>query len=264
MSSDEPLASAINLDPTTPLIETDPAITSAGYYTQTGAVKDANGNFYGISSNVGNEITNPLAYAQTRMGNYSWADNIVGNAFLEIEPIKGLKFKTNYTLKKAYYGDYGFTPISFLSAVLITTKNNLFKSSNTTEDYQIENTLSYSNTVGGHNFTVLLGQGGYEYNKGGGESIRYYNQPVTRWQDASFGWTTASDDKEGNAYRNVPHKLSSLFARANYDYKEKYIATALIRRDGSTNFGSNKKYGNFPSFSAGWVPSKEGFLPKIK
>ncbi|MDI1256538.1 MAG: TonB-dependent receptor [Flavobacterium sp.] len=259
-----PLASAINLDPTTPIIETDPAKVATSPYTISSAVKDPNGNPYGISQYVGNEITNPLAYAQTRMGNYSWADNIVGSAFLEIEPIKGLKWKTTYAMKKAYYGDYSYTPLFYLSAVQISTRNSLFKSNNTAEDYSIENTLSYNKEIKGHNFTVLLGQGAYEYGKGGGQGVTYYNQPITRWQDASFNWATLPADIDGYGYTNYVHKLSSLFARLNYDYKEKYLLTALIRRDGSTRFGKNHKYGNFPSVSAGWVPTKESFWPENK
>lgn len=259
-----PLASAINLDPVTPLIVTDPADLAQNPYTRPDVVKDANGNPYGISPYVGNEITNPLAYAQTRMGNYSWADNIVGNAYLEVEPITGLKFKTNYTFKKAYYGDYSFTPIFYLSAVQLTTRNSLFKSTNTTEDWQIENTITYSKNFRGHNLVVLAGQGAYEYGKGGGQGVTYYNQPVTRWQDASFNWATLPADIDGYGFTNTTHTLSSLFGRINYDYNEKYLVTATIRRDGSSKFGANNKYGNFPSFSLGWVPTKESFWKENK
>ncbi|OYU79550.1 MAG: SusC/RagA family TonB-linked outer membrane protein [Flavobacterium sp. BFFFF1] len=254
-----PLASAINLDPVTPVIVTNPADLAQNPYTRPDVVKDANGNPYGISQYVGNEITNPLAYAQTRQGNYSWADNIVGNAFLEIEPIKGLKFKTNYTFKKAYYGDYSFTPVFYLSAVQLTTRNSLFKSTNTTEDWQIENTITYTKQIKGHNFTLLAGQGAYEYGKGGGQGVTYYNQPTNDWREASFNWATLPADIDGYGYTNTTHTLSSLFGRLNYDYNEKYLLTATIRRDGSSRFGANNKYGNFPSFSAGWVPSKESF-----
>ncbi|MES2486674.1 MAG: SusC/RagA family TonB-linked outer membrane protein, partial [Bacteroidota bacterium] len=84
-----PLASAINLDPTTPAIVTDlSSVPNPGDYAQQFAVKDANGNYYGISNAVQQEMTNPLAYIQTRLGNYDWADNFVGNAFIEIMPIE--------------------------------------------------------------------------------------------------------------------------------------------------------------------------------
>ena len=74
-----PLSSAINLDPITPLIVTDPAAANAPPYSNnTGILRDANGNPYGISNLVGQEMTNPLAYIQTRLGNYNWADNFGG------------------------------------------------------------------------------------------------------------------------------------------------------------------------------------------
>ncbi|WP_245892282.1 SusC/RagA family TonB-linked outer membrane protein [Flavobacterium pallidum] len=259
-----PLASAINLDPVTPVIQTDPAELAQSPYTIATVVRDENGNAYGISPYVGNEITNPVAYQKTRLGNYSWAENIVGNAYLQMEPVKGLKLKTNYTYKKANYGDYSFTPMYYLSAVWVTPRNNLFKSTNTTEDYQIENTISYSNDIKGHNFTILAGQGAYQYGKGGGQWVRYNNQPTNDYKEASFGWTTLPADIEAAGYTFTSHKLASLFARINYDYNEKYLLTATIRRDGSTRFGSDHKYGNFPSFSLGWVPTKEAFWPENK
>ena len=259
-----PLASAINLDPITPLVVTDPAVAAAAPYTNTGAIKDANGNFYGISNLVANEMSNPLAYAQTRMGNYDYADNFVANAYMEVQPIKGLKFRTTVGGKQAYYGNYSFTPIYYLNANSSTVRNNLFKSSNRSFGWNVENTLSYTKSIENHNFTILAGQGAYVDDMGDGQGIRYYNQPVTRWQDASFNWATVTDDIEGYGSKTDPHKVSSLFARVNYDFNEKYLVTGVIRRDGSTRFGSNNQYATFPSFSLGWVPSKEGFWKENK
>ena len=90
-----PLSSAINLDPITPLVVTDIASQpNANEYTSTNNapkfIRDANGNPYGISNYVGQEMTNPLAYIQTRLGGYGWSDDIVGNAFLEAFPSKVL------------------------------------------------------------------------------------------------------------------------------------------------------------------------------
>jgi hypothetical protein len=74
-----PLSSAINLDPITPIIETDPDILSNPPYTTQPVVRDANGNPYGISKIVVQERTHPLAYIETQQGNYGWSDNFVGN-----------------------------------------------------------------------------------------------------------------------------------------------------------------------------------------
>lgn len=255
-----PLASAINLDPTTPAIVTDPSTRpNVSDYAQQHALKDENGNYYGISNAVQQEMTNPLAYIATRQGNYDWSDDFVGNAYVEIAPIEGLKVRSTIGGKMAYWGSESFTPQSYLGPNSNTSRNNLFRSTNKNFRYTFENTISYSRLIGDHNFTVLLGQGAYVDNIGSGTTTTYYNQPTNDWRDASFAWSTVPDDIQGSAYTNQKNTLSSLFGRINYDYKEKYILTGIIRRDGSSKFGANKQYGTFPSFSLGWVPTKEDF-----
>ncbi|MES2486356.1 MAG: SusC/RagA family TonB-linked outer membrane protein, partial [Bacteroidota bacterium] len=157
------------------------------------------------------------------------------------------------------YGTESFTPKSYLNPNNNTSRNNLFRSSNKNFGWQIENTVQYSKLFGDHNVNVLLGQGAYVDDIGSGQGITYYNQPVNNHGDASFAWSTVPDDITGYAFTNNEHIVTSLFARAIYDYKEKYLFTGIIRRDGSSRFGANNKYGTFPSFSVGWVPSKEDF-----
>src|SRR5690606_7356434 len=111
-----PLSSAINLDPITPLIVTDVASQpNAVVYNNEQLITDPAGHPYGISNYVGQEMTNPLAYTQTRLGNYGWSDDIIGNAFVEIAPISSLKFRSTVGIKKAYWGNLGYTPQYFLS-----------------------------------------------------------------------------------------------------------------------------------------------------
>ena len=257
-----PLSSAINLDPITPVVITDPAvINGSGSIYQTPYIfKDANGNPYGISVPVGQEMTNPVAYVNTRLGNYNWSDDYVGNVYFDFTPIKNLKFRSSFGAKEAFWGDESFTPKYFLSQTVNSIqKNDLNRSTNKTFAWNIENTISYKNSIGNHNFTILLGQGAYVDNHSSGTFVNYSNLPVNTHQEASFNFDIPITSKTGSAYTSSDHKVSSLFARLNYDYNEKYLFTGIIRRDGSSNFGSNNKYGVFPSFSAGWVVSKEGF-----
>ena len=254
-----PLSSAINLDPITPLVVTDPTIANATPYTDPRVIRDANGNPYGISSIVGQEMTNPLAYEQTRLGNYSWSDDFVGNAFLEFTPIEGLKFKSSLGAKLSYWGDESFTPAFLLNASSSAGQNSLYRSRSKTYAWNIENTLSYTKSIKDHNFTLLLGQGAYVDNITSGVFITYTNLPVTSYLDASFNFSLPKDQVNASTYDAANHKLTSLFARLNYNYKEKYLFTGIIRQDGSSRFGANKKYGVFPSFSLGWVVNKENF-----
>ncbi len=255
-----PLSSAINLDPITPLVVTDIASQpNAAIYGNPTIIKDVNGNPYGISNWVGQEMTNPLAYIQTRLGGQNWSDDIVGNAFLEANVMKGLKFRSTLGAKKAYWGNIGFTPLYLLSSTVSSNKNSYHKEENKGFSWNIENTVTYNKEIGDHNFTVLLGQGTYVENIGGRVGITLYNLPINNYQDASFGFDVGLANRDGYAADFVEHKISSLFSRINYSYADKYLFTGIIRRDGSTRFGPNKKYGNFPSFSAGWNVNKENF-----
>lgn len=258
-----PLASAIALDPITPLVVTDPAIANSNPYSNNPVMRDANGNPYGISGVVGQEMSNPLAYIQTRLGQYNWSDDFVGNAYLEAAVTNKIKVRSTVGGKLAYWGDRGFTPFFYLSATVKNSQNSLSKSNNNSFNWNIENTLTYTDNIDKHNFTVLLGQGAYVENIGGSSSITLTNLPITSYKDASFTFelppanriSTASDLVAG---QNI-HKLSSLFGRLNYNYDERYLFTGIVRRDGSTKFGMDKKYGYFPSFSVGWNVSNEAF-----
>ncbi|WP_372757133.1 SusC/RagA family TonB-linked outer membrane protein [Mariniflexile sp.] len=259
-----PLSSAINLDPLTPVVETDPILIAQSPYYDDGEFRDGiwrdeNGNPYGISNLVEQEMSNPLAFKQTLLGNYGWAENFVGNAYLEFEPMEGLKFRSTLGGKLAYWGYQSFTPVSYLNNVYITPQNNISRGTNKGFGWNIENTVSYTKALGNHNFSILLGQGAYVDNINSGETVTYTNIPVDSYRDASFNFGATTDQINASAYTGNEHTVTSLFSRLTYDFNEKYLLTAIVRRDGSSRFGANNKYGFFPSFSAGWVPSKEAF-----
>jgi len=254
-----PLSSAINLDPTTPIVETDPILAGQAPYTNEGIWRDNNGNPYGISNFVAQEMSNPLAYQKTRLGNYGWSDNFVGNTYVEYEPIEGLQLRSTVGVKLAYWGYRSFTPVSYLNAATIVNKNNISRGTNQGFGWNLENTISYSKRIRDHNFSVLLGQGVYADNITFGESVTYYDIPVDNYSDASFNFSVPQEQINAYSYEGVEHRVTSLFSRLTYDFDEKYLLTAIFRRDGSSRFGSNNKFGFFPSFSAGWVPSREEF-----
>ena len=255
-----PLSSAINLDPVTPLIVTDVASQpNAVIYENANIIRDPNGNPYGISNYVGQEMTNPLAYIQTRLGGFGWSDDIVGNAYLEATPIKGLTLRSSLGAKKAYWGNQGFTPLFLLSSTVQSNKNSYNKGENKSFNWNIENTVTYNRSFGEHDFTILLGQGSYVDNIGGNVGMTLYNLPVNSYKDASFKFDVGLANRDGYAGDFIQHKITSLFSRLNYSFADKYLFTGIIRRDGSTRFGANKKYGIFPSFSAGWNVHNENF-----
>ena len=254
-----PLSSAINLDPTTPIIETDPVKVNNAPYSTNPVIRDANGNPYGISSLVGQEMTNPLAYAKTRLGGYGMSDDIVGNAYFEAAVSKHIKVRSTIGGKLSSWGGQGFTPVFYLSATSNVLKNSYGKNENKSFAWNVENIVTYANQFGNHNLTVLLGQGSYVDNIGGGSSSTMFGLPIGDYRDASFNFDVPQSNRSSGTYDLTEHKLTSLFSRVNYDYKEKYLFTGIIRRDGSSRFGANNKFGVFPSFNLGWVITKEDF-----
>jgi len=257
-----PLSSALNLDPITPAIVTDPTIASAAPYSTNPVRRNAQGYPYGISSIVGQEITNPLAYISTRLGNYGWAHNIVGNTFLELQPIKGLVLRSTLGTKIAFYGSESFTPQFYLNSSTTNSQNNYNRQNTRLLNWNLENTASYTKVIKKHTVNVLVGQGAYSDNSSYSTNVTYYNLPVDNFNDASLNFSIPAANIVATGGEGQEHTISSLFARLNYDFDEKYILQAVVRRDGSSRFGSNNKFGVFPSFSVGWVPSREVFWPK--
>lgn len=253
-----PLASAVNLDPITPAVITDPIEANGSPYSDHAVERDADGNPYGISKYVVQELTNPLAYIQTQQGNFGWSDNLVGNVFLEIEPIKGLKFKSDLGTKLAFWGGEAFRPTTYLNAYSYTEVNSFSKDQNKGFRWNFENTASYTKAIDKHNFTALIGMSAFVENSRG-QGITYQNLPVNSFDEASMNYATTADFRDGYGWESADHKVSSLFGRLTYNFDEKYLFTGIVRRDGSSRFGSNNKYGIFPSASAGWVVSKENF-----
>lgn len=260
-----PLSSAINLDPITALVITDPAVAGGSPYSNNRVIRDANGNPYGISQQgIAQEITNPLAYIQTRKGNYTWSDNIVGNVFAELKPIEGLTLRSTLGTKLSYYGTEAFTPISYLNSSTAVNQTSFNRQQNRQVNYNLENIISYTKKIEKHTFSALLGQGIYVDNNNRNTNVTYFNIPANTFDEASLNFNVSNDLRTASGSEGQLHKLASFFARVNYNFDEKYLFEGVVRRDGSSRFGANNKFGYFPSVSAGWVVSNEDFLKESK
>lgn len=254
-----PLNRAINIDPITPIIETDPIKINQPIYAGNPVVRNSQGFPYGISEYAQSEILNPVAALAVAQGR-SWSDKVVGNAFVEAEIVKGLKIKSQGGVDLAFWGGEGFTPIYYLNSINQTTITSYNRNINRGLFWSLENTLSYNKNFDGHNVTALVGYSAQK-NRGETQGGTKEGLPVNNLKDASlqFPVSRANDVFYGGEYLNT---LNSMFGRLTYDYNEKYLFTGILRRDGSSRFGPNNKYGYFPSASVGWVASREDFFPK--
>lgn len=258
-----PLSSAVNLDPITQAVVTDMSTVNSALYSNPNIVRDPNGNPYGISPYVNQEMSNPLAFKYTQLGNRSWSDDFIGNVFAEVKFLNDFTFKSSLNGKKAYWGSQNFTPLFYLNPNYSNLVNNsLNRTTQTKFEWSMENTLNYQKKFGDHNFNALIGTGYYDYNIGYGQSVTYTNLPISSYEAASFNFYTPTENRTVDAWDNVEWNKASYFGRLIYDYKNKYLFTGTLRYDGSSVFGPEYHWGIFPAFSLGWNVEKENFWPQ--
>ena len=256
-----PLGRALNMDPLTPLYETDPSILSASPYTSGGVlrgnlVRDA-GGIYGISSRVTSEIVNPVA-AYLIANDYGWSDKIVNNTYAELELAPGLIARTSMGIDLAFYGGNGFTPSHYLNATNFLDTNMVYSNFNRAFTWIWDNTLTYNTSIDKHNFNALVGHSAQEvqgrYIGGSKRDV-----PVSTYDGATIDYARNEESEQVYGGYWERYAIESYFGRMNYDYDGKYVATAILRADASSNFGSNYRWGYFPSLSAGWNVHMEDF-----
>ncbi len=201
-------------------------------------------------------ITNPLT-SLALSKDVTNTTRILGNISPSFKIMKGLVYKLNFGIDNS---NSTRDEQSFPNAVPLQDgrlRTSYVNNNNTL----IENYLTYTKELDNHNFSVLLGHSyqkifvqsrAWSINKFAISAIEPQYNPGLG-QDL----TLANNRPEGSAVQN---ELQSFFGRGNYAYKDKYLVTATVRADGSSKFGSNNKYGTFPSFSLGWRLSEEAFM----
>jgi TonB-linked SusC/RagA family outer membrane protein len=200
--------------------------------------------------------------------------NINATAFATIQPIKGLKWRTqfNYNWYSGAYRGYGEprSPANG-SAIVDSYSNN--QSQNMSSNWSIENTITYELPIlSGHKISVMAGQSfqssAWGESLNGSNKAKFGEQLATLkgWDSAylsNFKLTSATDATLAGTPTDESY-LASWFGRATWDYNEKYMATFTIRHDGSSVFNDGHRWGTFPSVSAGWVISNEKFMAKTQ
>ena len=200
--------------------------------------------------------------------------NTSATAFMTIQPIKGLRFRSqfNYYWGSNAYRNYG-EPRSPSSGSGTVESYSASQSAGLSSSWSIENTLSYDLPMfGAHKISAMVGQS--FQSSAWGENVSGSNKAKLGEQLATLrGWDTAylsnfklvsATDASLGGGTNDEEYLSSWFGRVNYDWNETYMATVTVRYDGSSIFNDGKRWGFFPSVSAGWVMTNEKFMEKTK
>ncbi|MDF9799438.1 TonB-linked SusC/RagA family outer membrane protein [Catalinimonas alkaloidigena] len=173
-----------------------------------------------------------------------------GNAFAELDILEGLTFKTDWGM------DYVQVEEEVREADVLTPDGYGSKEIVQDSKWLTTNTLNYVKPFGRHTINVLLGQSYEESTRDNilVEANGYISDDLPNTGSGSEP-VTASNTGTGWA-------ISSLFARLNYNFADRYIIEGNFRRDGSSRFGADKRYGNFGAVSASWLISEEEFFPE--
>ncbi|HEY1165230.1 MAG TPA: TonB-dependent receptor [Chitinophaga sp.] len=219
-------------------------------------VYDSTGGYARSTFNT-NEA-NPVALMDYQNQNKTKTDRMLGNVYLEVAPVKGLTLRSDFGLDLNSTTNNSFLPVYDLSANVSNKHSRATMGYNRYTAWNWDNTISYQRAFGKHNATVLVGTTAWEDNTW---LVNGYKEDLTIPDLDHAIIDNGTNASTQNIYGNRNESaLLSYFGRFNYSYDDKYLFTAIFRRDGSSRFGGNNRFGNFPSFSAGWVASNEQFM----
>ncbi len=222
-------------------------------------VRDEYGNFASTKAAGFNNPRNPVRERENQRNDRNFSLALTGNVYLEVEPIKDLVFRSSIG-GNIFNNTYRFYSYRYLGDSEPQASNSFGEGSGFGLGWTLTNTAAYKFNVGKNGFRILAGQ--EALNTGAGRFINGSGiNPFS--MDTDFVTLSAVQSPVVNSglYNGV--NFYSLFSKLDYSYDEKYYVTAVVRRDGSSRFGANSRYGVFPAFSAAWRITSEEFMKSI-
>lgn len=221
-------------------------------------VYDEFGGYAGTASRGFNNPRNPVASREGQLNNRNFNANAFGNVYAEWDIIDDLTFRTSVGGQYNNYYYWNYSRLQYENS----ENNSAFgygEGAGFSFGWTFTNTLNYKKKIDKHDFNVLLGQ--EALNSGVGRTLDAVGQnPFST--DPDFITITnlpvSTRQVNSNLFKGV--NFNSYFGQLKYTYNDKYIFSAVVRRDGSSRFGANSRYGVFPAFSAAWRISSESFL----
>ena len=219
-------------------------------------VYDEFGGYAGTAAPGIGTFGNPLAGLDRSEDNHDFSVQAFGNIFAELEPVRGL------LLKSSFGGQFSTNHTrTYIKKTYEARANNTNSAFNQFSGYSAQwvwtNTANYQTKLGRHNLDVLLGQ--EVLDQGTGYDINGFGvDPFSENIDFIGLSTVNGRTVEGSRVNGV--RFASYFTRLNYDFDNKYLFSLILRRDGSSRFGSNNRYGTFPALSGAWRLSSEKFM----
>jgi TonB-dependent starch-binding outer membrane protein SusC len=231
-------------------------------------IYEANGDltlFNRFPASTGNIFAYPnWVRAANELVNETTKTNLLSNAYVQYQPIEGLTLKSTFNIELFRSKFFFFNPSTATSAINVAIPTTAVSIRQNFESitWLNENLATYTKSIKDHNFELLAGFSNQKFSLEGTrlQADTYADDRLPTVQGA------ININRNGTNSAVQEWALTSVLSRLTYNYKGKYLFTAAVRRDGSSRFGSDNRWGTFPSISAGWVVSDENFMksmPKI-
>lgn len=224
-------------------------------------IYDEFGGYAGTAAKGFNNPRNPVAERDNLRNNKDFNGNAFGNVYIEIDPIDNLTLRSSIGGQYNNYYGVGYNRIQYENS-----ENNKDFGYNEYGGYSfgwtVTNTLNYKKRFGIHNVDVLVGQEALNTGSSRNISGNGINPFALDPNYITLSTVSATNRIVGSGYFKGIN-FYSLFGQLKYSYNDKYLVSAIVRRDGSSRFGANNRYGVFPAFSAAWRLSSEEFMKDL-
>ncbi len=221
-------------------------------------VHSLDGGWGGPASNM-SDRQNPVRLIEDNKQNHEDVFRIFGDANLSIDILKGLTFRSKFGIDYTGWWKRDMQK-TYVSGFMSDNTARLNTYANYGGNWVLSNTLQYKFDLGKSNFDILVGQ----------EMMKYRLEDMSAGRDGflleneDYMYLSVGDGNLRNGGGATSYALSSFFGKVNYSYDNRYLASVTVRRDGSSRFGANNRWGTFPAFSVGWRVSEEGFFEGAK
>lgn len=221
-------------------------------------VHSLDGGWGGPASNM-SDRQNPVRLIEDNKQNHEDVFRLFGDVNLSVDILKGLTFRSKFGIDYTGWWKRDMQK-TYQSGFMSDKTARLNTYANYGGNWVLSNTLQYKVDLGKSNFDILVGQ----------EMMKYRLEDMSAGRDGflleneDYMYLSVGDGNLRNAGGATSYALSSFFGKVNYSYDNRYLASVTVRRDGSSRFGANNRWGTFPAFSLGWRISEEGFFEGAK
>jgi len=226
-------------------------------------IYDVNGDYFLAPANLGIEIINPLQQIANTYNDY-YLNKWNGNLGLEAKFAKHFTAtaRVGFNTTNADYKSFNMI-VDYGGKVFDVTRSSVYQSKDNFNDYTFDAFITYDNTFReAHHLTVTLGTTIYE-TFGNNLNATGFDVPNNSWEFADISLANGLNTSKATGSYTYDQRRISYFTRAQYDYKGRYLVSAMFRRDASSKFGPDNAAAYFPSATLGWILSEENFMKEV-